>query len=368
MKEPKRCSICGEPYPADQLTEFDGKYLCSSCLGTETTVCSRCDRRIWEVNNFGSDSMPLCESCYDNHYTTCSHCDRIIRSEDVYYENDEDDTPYCQDCYNTYCSTKIIRDYYFKPAPIFYGESERYFGMELEVDGAGEDDDNAERVMNIGNRDKCHIYCKHDGSLDDGFEIVSHPMTLDYHKNEMPWESVLRKVCSLGYTSHQAETCGLHIHVNRSSLGNTYSEQEACIARILYFFEKHWEELLKFSRRTNHQLERWAARYGYKDKPKDILDHAKGGANNGRYSCINLQNADTIEFRMFRGTLKYNTIIATLQLVNKVCDVAFSLTDDEIKSMSWTTFVSGCTEPELIQYLKERRIYINEPVVCEEDI
>lgn len=368
MKEPKRCSICGEPYPADQLTEFDGKYLCSSCLGTETTVCSRCDRRIWEVDNSGSDSMPLCESCYDNHYTTCSRCDRIIRSEDAYYESDEDDTPYCQDCYNTYCSTKSIRDYYFKPAPIFYGESERYFGLELEVDGAGEDDCSAESVMNIGNREKCHIYCKHDGSLDDGFEIVSHPMTLDYHKNEMPWESVLRKVHSLGYTSHQAETCGLHIHVNRSSLGETHTEQEASIARILYFFEKHWEELLKFSRRTNHQLERWAARYGYKDKPKDILDHAKGGANNGRYSCINLQNADTIEFRMFRGTLKYNTIIATLQLVNKVCDVAFALTDDEIKSMSWTTFVSGCTEPELIQYLKERRIYINEPVDCEEDV
>ena len=209
MKEPKRCSICGEPYPADQLTEFDGKFLCSSCFGTETTVCSCCDRRIWEVDNSGSDSMSLCESCYDNHYTTCSRCDRIIRSEDAYYENDEDDTPYCRDCYNSYCSTKSIRDYYFKPAPIFYGENERYFGMELEVDGAGEEDDSAERVMNIGNREKCHIYCKHDGSLDDGFEIVSHPMTLDYHKNVMPWESVLRKVRSLGYTSHQAETCGL---------------------------------------------------------------------------------------------------------------------------------------------------------------
>lgn len=213
-----------------------------------------------------------------------------------------------------------------------------------------------------------HIYCKHDGSLEDGFEIVTHPMTLDYHTNEMPWESVLRKVRSLGYTSHQAGSCGLHIHVNRNSLGDTIVEQEATIARILYFFEKHWEELLKASRRSNRQLERWAARYGYKDKPMDILDHAKGGANNGRYSCINLQNTDTIEFRMFRGTLKYNTIIATLQLVNRVCDVAFCMSDDEIKAMSWTTFVSGCNEPELIQYLKERRIYINEPIECEEDI
>lgn len=38
-----------------------------------------------------------------------------------------------------------------------------------------------------------------------------------------------------------------------------------------YFFEKHWEELLKFSRRSERQLERWAARYGYKDHPQEIL-------------------------------------------------------------------------------------------------
>lgn len=368
MEERKRCDICGEPYLAEQLTEFDGRFLCSSCLETETMVCSRCGRRIWEADNAGSDGMPLCGSCYDNYYTVCGHCDRIIHREDAYYNNDEDDTPYCYDCYTSYSNAKSIKDYYYKPAPIFYGAGDRYFGMELEVDGAGEYDENAEPVINIGNREKNHIYCKHDGSLEDGFEIVSHPMTLNYHKDTMPWEAVLKKVRGLGYTSHQAETCGLHIHVNRSSLGETTAEQDATIARILYFFEKHWEELLKFSRRTNSQLERWAARYGYKDKPMDILDHAKSGGNNGRYSCINLQNTDTIEFRIFRGTLKYNTILATLQLVNRVCDVAFALTDDEIKSMSWTTFVSACNETELIQYLKERRIYTNEPVACEEDI
>ena len=71
---------------------------------------------------------------------------------------------------------------------------------------------------------------------------------------------------------------------------------------------------------------------------------------------------------MFRGTLKLNTLIATLQLVDRVCDVAVSLLDSELKAMSWTTFVSGCTEPELVQYLKERRLYINEPVEAEEEV
>lgn len=171
----------------------------------------------------------------------------------------------------------------------------------------------------------------------------------------------MAEASSLGYRSHQARTCGLHIHVNRTAFGEYEASQDACIARILYFFEKLWDELLKFSRRTPQQLDHWAARYGYKDRPKDILDHAKKGGQ-GRYACVNLENRNTIEFRMFRGTLKYNTLIATLQLVNRVCDVAICLSDDEVQGLSWTSFVAGITEPELIQYLKERRLYVNEPV------
>ena len=41
MREPETCSVCGEPYPLDQLTEFDGQLLCSSCLGIETMVWDR---------------------------------------------------------------------------------------------------------------------------------------------------------------------------------------------------------------------------------------------------------------------------------------------------------------------------------------
>jgi hypothetical protein len=172
----------------------------------------------------------------------------------------------------------------------------------------------------------------------------------------------------MGYLSHQAGTCGLHVHVSRDAFGNTENAQEAAIARVLYFFEKHWEELLKFSRRTPRQLEQWAARYGYKEQPREILEHAKKGNPRNRYTCVNLENRDTIEFRMFRGTLKYNTLIATLQLVDRVCDVAFYMSDDELKSMSWTTFVSGCQQPELVQYLKERRLYVNEPVTAESEV
>ena len=36
--------------------------------------------------------------------------------------------------------------------------------------------------------------------------------------------------------------------------------------------------------------------------------------------------------------------------------------------MSWSDFASGCTQPELVQYLKERRLYVNEPVEAEVEV
>lgn len=365
MNETFLCSICGQEHPIKERTMVGEQELCPDCLAEETMICSCCGERIWKDDNAGTEDIPLCRSCYDRYYTECSHCGRLIRNEDARYLSDDpedDEEPLCVECYSRSARESTIHDYYYKPKPLFRGDGPRFFGVELEVDGAGESNNNARRVLELANLQIENVYCKHDGSLDDGFEIVTHPMTLAYHEKEMPWKAVLDEVKAMGYTSHQAGTCGLHVHVNRDTFGQTLAQQDACIARVLYFFEKHWEELLKFSRRSQRQLERWAARYGYKEHPKEILDHAKKGGGGGRYSSVNLQNHDTVEFRIFRGTLKLNTLIATLQLVDRVCDVALYLSDEELKAMSWTTFVTGCTQPELVQYLKERRLYINEPV------
>ena len=363
----ENCDSCGNSYPEEQLVEFDGQFLCPSCLESATLICAHCGTRIWKDENAGDRDTPLCQHCYDRHYLNCCRCGRVIPEDNAYYRDDSDDEPFCLNCHTHYRQSEI-NDYYYKPDPIFHGTGPRYFGVELEIDEAGEDAESAGKLLMIANRKADNLYCKHDGSLDDGFELVTHPMTLAYHLREMPWAEILQKAASLGYTSHQAKTCGLHIHVNRDAFGATEAARDACIARILYFFEKHWEELLKFSRRTQRQLERWAARYGYKEQPKEILEHAKKGGHGGRYTCVNLTNADTIEFRMFRGTLKLNTLIATLQLVDRICDVALCLTDDELKALSWTTFVSGCQAPELVQYLKESRLYVNDAVEAEEEL
>ena len=356
------CYACGTLLPDEQLIPFGDRLYCTDCLEQLTVRCQNCGDPILREDNAGDTHTPLCTYCRENDYTVCSRCGTLISEETAHYLDSDDDEefPYCRHCYDE-LRCRTIHEYHYKPTPIFYGNCCRYLGVELEIDRAGEDNSVAEKLMNIANRDAEHIYCKHDGSLDDGFEIVSHPMTLDYHISSVPWREVMDEAIDLEYRSHQTSTCGLHVHVNRTWFGQSEEHQEAAIARVLYFVERNWNELLIFSRRTERQLERWAARYGYKDHPQEMLEHVKKG-HAGRYTCVNLCNSDTIEFRIFRGTLKYNTFIATLQMVSHICDAALFYSDEALKQLSWGKFVENIHEPELIQYLKERRLYLNNPV------
>ena len=370
MKEERTCGLCGESHPGEDLYPFDGLELCARCLDERTLLCRHCGERIWEEDNAGSSEVPVCQRCYDDHYTNCCRCGTLLHESQAYYAEDDDydESPHCSDCFHALSNDSPIHDYYYKPKPVFYGTGPRFFGVELEIDGAGELKKHARSLLEVGNQSGEYLYIKHDGSLDDGLELVTHPASLEYQIRHIPWAELCGQAVSLGYLSHRANTCGLHVHVSRNAFGTESWEQDLAIARVLYFFEKHWEELLKFSRRTPRQLERWAARYGYKEQPMEILDYAKKGYHGGRYTCVNLQNPDTVEFRMFRGTLKVNTIFATLEMLNCICDAAIFLSDDEMKSLAWTTFVSGIQSeryPELVQYLKERRLYVNEPVESE---
>ena len=361
MEEKIYCIHCGEIIEGDDYDTIYGEPICEDCVDRYTTVCDRCEEIVWDDDIHSDESTCLCHRCFENYYTRCEECDSIVHNDDAY---EYDGCYYCHECYQNIRRNASIHEYGYKPMPVFYGDSNRYFGVELEIDGAGKDDDYADEILDIANSGDDCIYIKSDSSLDDGMEIVTHPMSLEYHRS-FCWDRIMKKAVFLGYHSHQTSTCGLHVHVNRDSLGLDRDEQDEVISRILYFVEHHWNEILKFSRRSEYAMNRWAARYGYENSPKAIMDKAK--KNYGRYVAINLCNYHTIEFRLFRGTLKYNTLIATLELVNKICELAVLMDDDEIAKLSWSEFVAGIKETELIQYLKERSLYINEKVTTEEE-
>ena len=357
------CFHCGAKLTSEQTRIFNDRIMCEDCLDELTTFCDCCLDRIWRSEADGNRSLTLCSYCYENNYVTCTNCGCLVHNDDAHYPDDSDE-PYCQDCYDKY-SGEYIHNYHYKPEPIFYGSGSLFMGVELEIDDGGEEDRKAEKICGIANDENEYIYCKHDGSLDDGFEIVSHPMTLDYHTNEMNWQDVLEEAVRLHYTSHNAGSCGLHIHCNRDFFGGTVDEQEIAIGRIVYFVEKHWNELVRFSRRTTGSLNRWAAKYAtISDTILETYQKAKD-KDLGRYVAVNLSNYSTIEFRLFRGTLRYETFIAALQLVDEICRLALRLHDYEMEELSWSEFVMRIDQsekPELIEYLKSRRLYVNETV------
>ena len=198
MKE-YTCKFCGEKLTAENAYEHDGKTMCITCFNSKTELCNHSGERICLYNNAGSGSLVLCTNCFENHYTYCEECGRLIHNDCVCYENGSD-IPYCSSCYDDLFE-KTIKNYSYKPEPIFYGVNDLFMGVELEIDMAGEDNSNAEDVIRSANSEDEHIYCKHDGSLEEGFEIVSHPMTLEYHKSEMLWNDIMNTAVELGYSS-----------------------------------------------------------------------------------------------------------------------------------------------------------------------
>ena len=160
--------------------------FCPECLQAETCVCDRCGERIWLLDACCDETHTLCESCEAHYYTRCAGCGRLVAYSQLHYLNDDDDEGYCETCYNRQSSGNGIQSYSFKPEPVFYGDGTRYLGVELEIDSGGESNVNAEELLQIANTGEERAYCKHDGSLEDGFEIVTHPMTLAYHQESMP--------------------------------------------------------------------------------------------------------------------------------------------------------------------------------------
>ena len=356
------CCCCSDRLDIDEVHYMADQPYCSDCLDEVTTLCYECGTRIFNIDAVGGNTeRPLCERCYDDHYTNCDSCGRLISQVEAYYE--DGDYALCPSCIRN----GPLYSYSYKPQPIFYGDDSNLFiGVELEMDCGGRSRDNARRLTEIANASEPLIYIKEDGSLDEGFEVVTMPLTLQYHLEHMPWRDLAKEALYMGYLSHKAGTCGLHCHINRTFFGNTYEEQERNISKVLFLVEKYWEELLRFSRRTQGQMDHWAARYGFKEHPEQVMDYAKN-CGRGRYACVNLQNEHTIEFRMWRGTLKYNTLIATLQMVERLCTVAVFSWEEDLQNLSWWQFVRRIKEPELITYLKERQLYINEPVETEEE-
>ena len=358
------CANCGRVIDISSATLVnhnfeDEKYLCDTCLA-DCIFCSHCGHHYTSQHEWASDNIfSVCNHCASN-YEICSSCSEVHHRNNIHYHNDE---PYCENCYNDMMEEEInsyIEEYGYKPSPTFLGESDDnlFLGVQLEVHH-GKTYQASKRISD--NTDD--VYLKHDGSLETGFEIVSHPATLQYHKSKLGWEHIMN-ICTEAYMrSHDTSTCGLHCHVSRLFFGATDNEQDLHIAKLILLINKFWEQyIVPFSRRHIATLERWAAKPSINildtDTEEDIIDKVKDTKYRGRYQGINLENYATIEFRIFRGTLNINTFIATLQFVDCICRFAKAMKLSDIYTVSWGDLFAGKDSeyPELMCYLKSKNL------------
>ena len=215
----------------------------------------------------------------------------------------------------------MIYKHDYKPEPSFYkceneNDNSLFMGVELEVDCVRFNDVAMFINKIMGN----HIYIKDDGSINDGFEIVSHPHTLESHRNQN-WKETFKALAILNYNG---DNCGLHIHINK----NIFKWEN--IIQIVYFIERNWEFFFKFSRREKENVENWACPFVWKNNDgldinsiTSVSEFDKWLENQWQYEttkyrAVNLNCENTIEFRFFRGTLDYNTFMASLELIDNL--------------------------------------------------
>ena len=92
---------------------------------------------------------------------------------------------------------------------------------------------------------------------------------------------------------------------------------------------------------------------------KSLYYIKKNKTTSDRYLALNLTNRRTIEFRIFRGTLKFETFMASVELVNNIMTLCSNL-EIPIEDITWNRL----TETEYAKaYCEERDIHTDKVVV-----
>jgi len=309
--------------------------------------------------------MPASE---ETEYVDCYNCGETIESDDAQM-NEYDDMLRCCDCNSDYVyecereqeeedndESDLIHSYSYKPSAIFLNDdghksyyatvidqatslnrTSLYMGFELELEtgrGVSRDDCARFTLATInGNNEDSVVYIKDDGSLEHGFEIVSHPMTLGFAMERFAWDGIsglIRKGCKSWDTS----TCGLHIHLSRSAF-----KDEKHLFKFFKLILDNSDDVKRFAGRDSSRWANFDKSYflnawnEYNDDGNyvtrtntSLMKYAKNeGRNDQRYCAINLQNRHTVELRFFKPSLNPKTVQSAMQF----CDAVFTYTETE---------------------------------------
>ena len=322
-------------------------------------MCYDCGAYELYENSHNYKGNVICHSCKKTKYRTCLHCDSLHRkNEFILTDINNKRTLVCGKCASKivecHCgnhyisglsgrceicsdSETNIMPYNYVPKPKFFKvEGEKnpiYFGLEIEVDKGGKSNNMANYVVKST---KENTYVVSDGSLDDGFEIVTHPMSKKYLFNFLDYceDNTFKKLIERGYQSEETDTCGLHIHIDRC-FDSCYLDD---FYRILY---ANKETVINLTRRDDREINRWSKII----HPSDY-DDFEDYLSDDKYVALNILHSKTYEFRAPKGSLEADVIKSQVELLEFLIELTKSDLDsdnyyfkDNIETMKKYTYL-----------------------------
>lgn len=291
------CNSCGRLGDETEVPFYPNRlmYLCHDCA-----VCPSCGETIAPGEGVeDSTGTVFCDTCAAD-MLSCDYCGRL--GYDVNW-SDEHDMYLCPECLEK--NAEVIHGYHHGNVLNIAKGDGRWIGTELEL----EFDDHFYAAEECYDNER-NEHFEFDGSVCEGFETVTHIMTLGQHR-EWATNGVGKKLMEMA-RNHQDVDVGLHVNVSidkelRADLGDFIK------AAVYYFVSSHPDSFRKLGRR-------WSTRFADFGARAFLCETDK-------YDAVNLKY-DRIEFRFFHTTTNAFDYIGSVEvahaIVEWVSDLMFS--------------------------------------------
>lgn len=295
------CGRCSLIMHGDSAFSFDGEGYCEDCYNEITSYCDDCNETVLsESVRVLTNGNVICDSCWEyGEYFCCEECDHYFHREDMSPEFDE--VPICRNCAREeqqgQSESNRVHNYSYKPTlDPWVGASERpdlnsstlFFGVETEVEILERNIDELVRTV----CENSLFYCKDDSTIAHGFEVVTRPFSFSFAKQHRELWQPLFDLREHG-NSYHSQTTGMHVHMSRRAFSRTH------LMKFAKFFIDNSDFTYSLSRRSRDRFRRYGTTSGFDPLPHFLKMGGVGGPRGG----INLQHHNTIECRIFRGTL-----------------------------------------------------------------
>jgi hypothetical protein len=215
-----------------------------------------------------------------------------------------------------------------------------YLGCELEY----ETNNRNRAQLGVGKLMHGHALMKSDGSIRNGFEIVTCPATLDIHLqvfksffDNLPPDLKIEK------------NVGMHVHISRKPLSHL------TLGKLTEFLNR--QDNKQF---IAHIAGRIDNNYARMDNGRNVTYPWRNKHGGDRYNALNLNNQNTVEVRLFATPMNYKEFASRLQFVQALVDYCMPAQSNESlkKQTHYEAFMHWLSSrkrmfPELSYHLKE---------------